>query len=626
MTGLEEKFWDAAITEAATTRRPPDQAHQILLRLQNPELDAPTPKARVFRLRRVLWFAGELALAAAVVLAIGWLTGLLRLPQEVEPGGEKLEVAAAPETRYELVEGKIELQNGWLLVSTGTPAVRRGNSVLEQVDGRVLVHASGVPTREQAEAVLGWLNANGLEMVMVGEIKRWVQGLGMAALVISGSALLDGERIQAQEEQKTEPGQWFTVRTVMDIDKLPTDAKLVRGEGVSGAHLEFLAAHQSIESIDFRDCENLRADHIEALRAMKNLRVLELRGARWDGTPDYFPLSNMLNLRELAVDYLPIAMHFEGQWPPKDLDWEARWSVRDSLRELSDHGVLITLGNLSDITGTQLAGVVQRLTNLQELNLWDNDNINDADMRALAEHQSLRSLNIEDCTRITELGIAYLAKKNRLASLRLNPQMSDAILYQLSLMTNLEQLDVPAGLRFYSEDSAVPIGDATRAAFEALSTLQKLKHLTWGLQDGVTSADFAPLAKLKSLTSLRLDGWSGPAELIAFEIASVVPVTTIEFDADSGLVSDNGWQEDAVTKSRLDKLAQNKTLVEIRMNLYIDTQPTEAGKGGMLPALLAKAPGVKRIRVLSSDPVDVEFLKEYAKLHLASYQVEVVLR
>src|SRR5690606_37387024 len=104
-----------------------------------------------------------------------------------------------PGAEYEYKDGIIELKSGWLLVTTGAPTVFCEGSELSKVDGRVLVHAGSMPTGAQAESVADWLNANGLEQAMIMEAKRWVQGVGLAALVLSGSALLDGNRIEAQE-------------------------------------------------------------------------------------------------------------------------------------------------------------------------------------------------------------------------------------------------------------------------------------------------------------------------------------------------------------------------------------------------------------------------------------------
>jgi hypothetical protein len=141
MTALEDKFWDAAITEAATRRGPPEQAQQILLRLQNPELDG-KPARRVPWLRRGL----EVAAAAVVLLAIGVLTGLIPLGERTveDPQQVPREVAAAPGAEYELEDGVIQLHGGWLLVSTGAPDVISGESILSGVDGRVAARGADV--------------------------------------------------------------------------------------------------------------------------------------------------------------------------------------------------------------------------------------------------------------------------------------------------------------------------------------------------------------------------------------------------------------------------------------------------------------------------------------------------
>lgn len=459
---------------------------------------------------------------------------------------------------------------------------------------------------------------------MIMQVKRWVQGAGMAALVLTGSAMLDGQRIQSQEEVKIEQPRWYTVRTVMDIDKLPEDAKWVRGENVSGAHLEFLAKRQSVEAVDFSRCEDLRADHIRTLSAMKNLKFLELRGAEWGESPDYSALTSLKALKELAVDYVP-------RWSAWDLstankNWDAGFNVTDSLRDLSARGVLVTLGNLDEISGKTLATIAENVTTLRELNLEGNSQINDADLKVLASHPALERLNLEECYEITELGLAYLAERNRLRSLRVSMEISEPIVYQLGRMTNLERLEVPWGLNLnggYGDEENY--GELLRKALTQLSGLKNLKYLCWYVEQDVRPEDFSPLAKLPALRTLSLRGIDKQEDLYAWlDIAAQVPVTRLEIGYSLGLFEDD---KDILDGSLAKELAKHKDVTSVK-EILLDTgnygifadRPSEAGA---LPLVLKKFPSLKHVTLLAMDKEESNFYKAYAAKFLGDYEVIV---
>jgi hypothetical protein len=483
----EERFWESAIQEAVRNDPPPDVTARVLAGLAEPVPAATivTPPRGKLRLLRVL---AEVAVAAAVVFAIGWLTGIFRVPEEGAKAAPQ-NVAAAPGAQYEFNEGFIALNHGWLLVSTGAPDVHCSGSVLSQVDGQVLVHAAGVPTRGQAEAVKGWLEANKLEIDMVGEMKNWARGTVMAALVLSGSAMLDGQRIEGPQPVATT--EWHVVRSVMDIDNLPKDARYVSAAELDAAHLDFLAEVSQLEGIRFTNSTGLRPDHLRSLKALKSLRWLDLRTATWssDVEPDYEALKELPALKRVSLDF-EVWQHapFEGPTPV----WSFSGVTLPTLKELSARGVEIELGSWNPETSEELRVILQDLPTLRSLSI---SYATAAEMKLLAAHEALKSLDLEE-PEAGELGLAYLARKGTLEELKIRDGLSLDEVHQISRM-NLRMLRIAGSL-----------ADSPQTCFERLAGMKSLRELELCYleipEDGLSA--FKAFTGMQRLDRLRLEG------------------------------------------------------------------------------------------------------------------------
>jgi hypothetical protein len=314
-------------------------------------------------------------------------------------------------------------------------------------------------------------------------------------------------------------------------------------------------------------------------------------------------------------------------YPPEG--WEDTFHVTTALSNLSDRGVLITLGALSEIGGPQLARIASNIETLRELSLRDNTNVTDADMKSLADHKSLRALDLINCVGVTELGLAYFARQNRLSSLKLNPEMTDAIVYQLTRMTNLESLEMPNGFWQHGFNSDEEIGPKLQAVFEKLATLQKLKRLSWNTPQFATAANYAPLAKLKQLESLHLTllGEVGSEQiLLALEVAAEVPVKTLELEAyEHDLIGETDLLGEEA-KTRLAKIGRNSVVSELRLVMRPSMMLETTDEPGILPTVLAKFSGLKHITLEVPYTDTVAHYQAYAARHLGAYSVEVIAR
>lgn len=471
MTKLEGKFWDAAITEAATRRRPPDQADQILMRLQIPDLGPPKSerKARVFKLRRVL----EVGAAAAALIAIGILTGLIPLGGDspdkgLGPEPEPSMIAAAPGTEFETHEHHVELKDGWLLVTTGAPDVHCEGSTLTNVDGRVLVHAGSMPTGAQAKSVADWLKANELEQEMIGNSKRWITTATLAVLVLAGSAQLDGQRIEAEEEAPVAtPVPWYPVQSVMDIETLPKDVRWVDISELKAAHLEFVSKHPHVVGINARYLKYLEGSHLDALVKMENLEYLDISGVSWSGEIDYRPLKALTSLKELVIDYTP-----NGD-PDAD-----NYHVVETLKHLMEQGTRVYLGNMH--LGTEaLLNLLDEVPGITDLDLTLSTAVNNpAVLKRLAEVASLKSLTLFT----DDLGLAYLAKSPSLESLTVTSMVTEAILYQLGKFQGLKTLEIVHANAVVSKKGPLIERGALGSEVSHLDQLSNLRTLKidWG--------------------------------------------------------------------------------------------------------------------------------------------------
>ena len=530
----EDRFWEASIAEAVSDKPPPDITAKVLTELARGE-PAPAKRGRV----RLLRWGLELAAAAVVVLAIGLATGIISLP-----GGEDdtplppTQVAASPDAVYEYIDGNIELKHGWLLVTTGAPTVMCEGSVLSKVDGRVLIHAGSMPPGERPESVVNWLNANNVETDMVNNIKHWVKGVGLAALVLSGTAMLDGQEIKAPEPQPQSTAEWHVVRSVMDIDNLPEGAKYVNADGLDAAHLDFLAEVESLEGISLRSGVGLRSEHLVGLKVLKNLKWLDIRGVDWASMPDLAPLSELPSVKRLGIDLVPASFRDEDgklnvyadgdpsayelglvtqyitetRTSYNEISFDYEESTLPALKALSERGVMIDLGTWRPGTQEDVADVLETLPTLNSIVM---DYASTGVMKMLASHDKLTAIELENYS-AGQLGLAYLARKSSLQELSISSeQITLEEVYQLSRM----------GLRFLRIDAE--LASSPDRCFEALSKMKNLRELELANLnlDDETYPAYTELGAIQRLDRLLIEYPNGWAE---FMVAHVVPTRRLE--------------------------------------------------------------------------------------------------
>ena len=620
----EERFWDASIAEAVREDSPPDLTARVLKELaESPEGVTAAPRKK----GRLLKICLELAAAACVVVAIGWATGLIKLPdsgQTIDP--ERRQVAAPEGTDCAIVDETLVLRHGWLLVTTGSLDVHCGDSRLTEVDGRVLVFAGSMPTREEAAAVADWLKANELEIDMITQTKRWAQGLALAALVLTGSAVLDGTRIEAEEKQEQNE-TWHTVRSVMDIEKLDDNAQFVRGEYLSGAHLEFMADRKSIRAIEAHKCGDLRPAHIRSLATLPHLAMLDLRGAVWNPEEiDYGALMALPHLKQLAIDYSPRAPKLEAQedeWPPAG--FEKYMNITSTLHELAKRGVQITLGNVRSLDGAAIRRIAENVSTLRELDLDRNEKVADADLKALAEHPNLESLNLTDCYSVTELGLAYLARQNRLKHLVVTIDLTEPVLHQLTRMTNLESLELPWGLEeTHSEDDEWQRDEAV--IFKALRALPKLRHFAWAPRErAATPENFALLADLKSLKSLSLHvGGYNVVDLVdLMRLLLLAQAANVEsFQISGSIVYLEGEGSQLLASDEFGRLKKSDKLRE----LTLSTVEFPPNRTSPIAETLTPFTGLKTVRLCVDDRDEIPDASRLGESSLKGYNVVIEAR
>ncbi|MBX3459819.1 MAG: hypothetical protein KF696_07625 [Planctomycetes bacterium] len=493
-----ERFWEASIAEAVTGRNPPDQTAVILARMTAPPKAAP---------RRMRWlrYPAELAAAAALVLAIAWVTGVFTPPPESPAPDAKW--WAAPGAVVHEREGELVLESGMLLCATGAPRVVSGSSVFEKLDGLALLSAGSEPTAAELAAVQDWVSDK-LEEAMLKQAGKWAAGATLAVLMLQGSATLDGRKIEAQAPASAE---WHVVRSVMDIDQLPKGAKYVDASGLAAAHLEFLVEVPSLEAIRLRDGKDLRSEHLSSLKALKRLQWLDIRDVQWAHEPDLAPLTELPGLKRLGVDLIP-AVYLEGnrvhrafhrgssgegyvesrspnQSGANILPYTMRDSVFEPLKKLSAAGVTLELGRWNPPSVEELQSVVEALPTLAGISLFAPTT---AEMKVISGCPKLESLEIEYYD-AGQIGLAYLARNASLTALSIQAgYLKVDELYQVARM-GLRTLRIVG--RF---------ADSPVNSFAQLAKLKDLRELELtGLQLGDNWMDaLKPMAAIKPLERL----------------------------------------------------------------------------------------------------------------------------
>ncbi|MCC6464732.1 MAG: hypothetical protein IT463_05270 [Planctomycetes bacterium] len=423
MTSNEQRFWESAVAEAVHRRGPPDQTAEILARLAGGNRAA-APR----RLRPWLRYPLELAVAATVVLAIGVSTGLLTWPSEppADTPGKDVPYSSPAASVLRLDEQGLELVRGWALVRTGAPGLRCGASKLTDIQGVVLLRAGSAPRDEQWEEVRNWLNENQLETDML-KTKSWVYGLALAALVIQGSAVLDGQTIKAQDSPADVAVKWYPVETLREIDLLPPDATHVETH-MKGDYLKALMEFERMEGLRVLGPQEVTPELLGIIGTAKGLKVLDLRGNNFGPTGVTFPQASLPYLKWLGVDLADHGFSIE------------------SLKQIADQGVKVEIGTVRCSAGL-LAALKTAFPGTQVLSVT---NAEDADLKELSTFQQLKRLELVNC-KSGELGFVGLAKSGSLQEMALDTPVSLEAMHQIAKLKSLHTLHLLGGTDWSKE-------------------------------------------------------------------------------------------------------------------------------------------------------------------------------
>lgn len=593
----EERFWESAVAEAVADRPPPDQTAEILARLNAPDT-LPSSATRRPIWRRIGAHAASALLAACLLLVIGLATGVVQWPGEESPKTprETRNLIAAPDAQWSAHDDHVELASGALLLSTGAPEVRSGNGNFKQLDGIALVRTGNAPDEAEFETLKTWLQEKGVERNMITTAKRWFVGTTLCVLMLHGSALLDGEPVQAQGNAA--PAGWHYVNSVMDLEELPAGTKAISISQRQAALLEFAADIPSIEAIEFLNGTDLRLEHLQALNRLPRLTYLDLRGTYWQDKPDYRVLLELKGLKSVGLDV-------ECQFNIEDYRYGADETI-PVLQQLSERGVEVRLGSI-DCTEEIIAKLTQALPGIVSLKLNGATNHN---LKQLTALKSLTDLELDGLYG-DEIGLAYVARHIKLTRLVIRSEGIELThFHQFSRMTDLVELSVTG---------------KTRDSFE--HCVAKLKHikglkrlnLDFSFRPVPDMNNFSTMRGLPALDYLRLgyrtedsDGIRPMLEALSELNATTVEIAAFSFRAPIQTVSTEG-------NSRVEQLV-----------LVLNTFDWPKGQdvSGM-QAVIAANPKLKRIELRrserpSSDGPTVDEL--LAWLRKSAPKVEVVYK
>jgi hypothetical protein len=407
--GNRDRFWEAAISEVISGHGPPDQRAEILARVHAPEPEpAPTWRGRVFG------FAWRVAVAAGVVLAIGWSTGLLPVPWGRDAGPEPSEVAVTegfvpgPGAEWVLEDGVLRLKSGVVLLGRDAPVVVCGESRLRALEGLALARAGAVPEGADLVAVEEWLKGRTEVEMTTG---RWFAGVALAVLMLNGSAILDDTVIRAeaeegQEQEAAEPIRWHTVETLMDLDNLPEGASYLRIQGRPEI-LEFLSEAGPIEGLDLRGMAYPTKAQMAMLTKFAGLHYLDIRDVWWLACPDYEFLKSMVGLKTLRADLYALIEDDEGGGLDRSAgNLSARVEV---FKHLQQRGVDLSFEAIhfrGDDGVALIEAYLELIPNTRELVFT---NIEDDAVEYLARFPNLRRLEIAP-SNLSEIGMARIAR------------------------------------------------------------------------------------------------------------------------------------------------------------------------------------------------------------------------
>lgn len=460
----------------------------------------------------------------------------------------------------------------------------------------MLAKSGSQPNETELDAIQEWLQQNQLEEAMY-KGKRWAQGLTLAVLVFAGTALLDGQEVEAPEQETSAEPVWHTVRSVMDIDNLPEGVTHVRANGLSAAYLEFFSEVKSLRAIEFRGARDMHSRYLQALKGLPELRHLDLRDsfvprvARWDSNwSKSVDLSVLLEFPKLEFLGTMIFLEFDlrqalpwedatlGDPPPRPID---------VLKQLGDRGVSISLGT-SSYPERVLDVLAEFVPGLHSIGL---KGAGDVQLRALRNFADLRGLELVGGD-ATELGYAYLARNLKLTELRvINGRLTPAVIHHVGRMEGLTSLEL-----FSSAERLSP------QDLEKLGALRKLRHLSLSdipsnllnRSEGRWKDDLAAaLRALPPLSTFKLVGDYHYDEYYPhlFEVLSHTHAETVQLelvDGDFPYVFENSDYAKAATKSD-----GPRGPTALRLSIYVSDSEGWSGDPYSFGAALAQFANLK---------------------------------
>ena len=224
----------------------------------------------------------------------------------------------------------------------------------------------------------------------------------------------------------------------------------LRGLKLTGSACQALAEMTTLESLKLRNAREIMNDSFKELKTLVNLKSLSLEDLAIDD-PALEILPNFTNLKELVImrtdmmDVSPI-----GQL--KNLKKLTLREMTCDLDFLAEMPQLEELFFAESIVRDVDMKFFEGLVNVKTLDLW-NTQLGDEALKLFGTLPKLTTLNIKNCAKITDAGIAELAKSQTLESLNLsengkatgddgNPLLTDKALESLKGCKSLKELNI----------------------------------------------------------------------------------------------------------------------------------------------------------------------------------------
>ena len=224
----------------------------------------------------------------------------------------------------------------------------------------------------------------------------------------------------------------------------------LRGLRLTGSACQALAEMTTLESLKLRNAREIMDYSFQELKTLVNLKSLSLEDlAITDSALEILP--NFTNLKELVImrtdmmDVSPI-----GQL--KNLKKLTLREMTCDLDFLAEMPQLEELFFAESIVRDEDMKFFEGLVNVKTLDLW-NTQLGDKALELFGKMPKLTTLNIKNCAKISDAGIAELAKSETLTSLNLsengkatgddgNPLLSDKALESLKGCKSLKELNI----------------------------------------------------------------------------------------------------------------------------------------------------------------------------------------